>query len=211
MTRNLLLCSMIAALSIAAGRVQADDESQFRPLFDGKSLDGWEGNTSVFRVSDGAIVAGQLDKPVPRNEYLCSKNRFRNFELRLKFKVLGDNVNAGVQFRSDRVPNSSEMVGYQADIGQQYWGCLYDERRHKLLAGPAKAGQSILFRANDWNDYVIRAEGAHVQLWLNGTKTVDYTEPDPKIPQDGVFGVQIHKGGPSQACYKDIRIRVLPD
>ena len=50
----------------------------------------------------------------------------------------------------------------------------------------------------DWNDYVIRAEGRHVQLWLNGQKTVDYTEPDATIPQEGVFGLQIHQGAPSE-------------
>jgi hypothetical protein len=58
---------------------------------------------------------------------------------------------------------------------------------------------------------VIRAEGRHVQLWLNGQKTVDYTEPDATIPQEGVFGLQIHQGAPSEAWYKDIMLQVLPD
>jgi hypothetical protein len=50
-----------------------------------------------------------------------------------------------------------------------------------------------------------------VQLWLNGRKTVDYTEPDATIPQEGVFGLQIHQGAPSEAWYKDIMLQVLPD
>jgi hypothetical protein len=136
---------------------------------------------------------------------------YRDFELRLKFRLRGENVNAGVQFRSERVPGSNEMIGYQADMGQHYWGCLYDERRHRLLAGPTKEEQQKLIRPDDWNDYVIRAEGRHVQLWLNGRKTVDYTEPDATIPQEGVFGLQIHQGAPSEAWYKDIMIQVLPD
>jgi hypothetical protein len=183
----------------------------FSPLFDGKSFNGWEGNLQAFRIQDGAIVGGQMDKPVPRNEYLCTTKVYRNFELRLKFRLRGENVNAGVQFRSERVPGSNEMIGYQADMGQHYWGCLYDERRHKLLAGPIKEEQQKLIRRDDWNDYVIRAEGQHVQLWLNGQKTVDYTEPDATIPQEGVFGLQIHKGATSEAWYKDITIQVLPD
>jgi len=199
----LACCLLVCLMAVAA-------EPPFVPLFDGKSFSGWEGNLELFRIEQGAVVGGFLDRPVPRNEYLCSTRRYRDFELRFSFRLVGENVNAGVQFRSDRVPGRSEMVGYQADMGQQYWGCLYDERRHKLLAGPTKEEQQKLIRPNGWNDYVIRAEGPHVQLWLNGHKTVDYTEPDPKIPQEGVFGVQIHKGPASEAWYKDLQIRILP-
>ena len=67
-----------------------------------------------------------------------------------------------------------------------------------------------LIHRNDWNDYVILAEGRHVRQWLNGQKTVDYTEPDTSIPQEGVFGLQIHRGTPAEAWYKDIMIRELP-
>ena len=202
--RFLVFCTCIwLAHSTAA------DEG-FNPLFDGKTFTGWEGNRSVFRIEDGAIVGGSLKAKVARNEYLCTIRSYHNFELRLKFKLLGEDVNGGVQFRSERVAKSNEMIGYQADMGQDYWGCLYDERRHKLLTGPTKEEQHKLIRHNDWNDYVIRVEGPHVQLWLNGQKTVDYTEADASIPQEGVFGLQIHRGTPSEAWYKDITIRELP-
>ena len=163
------------------------------------------------RVASRLNRAPARDKPVPRNEYLCTNAVYRDFELRLKFRLRGESVNAGVQFRSERVPGSNEMIGYQADMGQHYWGCLYDERRHKPLAGPTKEEQQKLLRHNDWNDYVVRAEGRRVQMWLNGHKTVDYTEPDESIPQEGVFGLQIHQGGPSESWYKEIRIRELPN
>jgi hypothetical protein len=195
----------------AVGADPAAKTPPLSPLFDGKSFAAWEGNLQVFRIQDGAIVGGQLDKPVPRNEYLCTTKDYRDFELRLKFRLRGENVNAGVQFRSQRVPGTSEMIGYQADMGQHYWGCLYDERRHKLLTGPTKEEQEKLIRRNDWNEYVIRAEGRHVQLWLNGQRTVDYREPDTTIPQEGVFGLQIHQGAASEAWYKDITIQVLSD
>ena len=187
------------------------DETGFVPLLDGKSFQGWEGNLQVFRIQDQAVVGGSLEKPVPDNEYLCTKKQYADFELRLKFRVLGSNTNAGIQFRSQRVPESSEMIGYQADIGQIYWGCLYDERRHKLLAGPAKEDQVNLFKKDDWNDYVIRCRGRRIDLWLNGHHTVSYTEPDRTIPQVGVIGLQIHRGTPAEAWYKDIRIKVLAD
>jgi hypothetical protein len=203
--RSLMFCVCISLAQATA----ADDS--FAPLFDGKTFTGWEGNQSVFRIEDRAIVGGGLQANVARNEYLCTIRSYRNFELRLKFKLQGENVNGGVQFRSERVPHSNEMIGYQADMGQKYWGCLYDERRHKLLAGPAQEEQQKLIRRDAWNDYMIRAEGRRVQLWLNGQQTVDYTEPDAAIPQAGVFGLQIHKGPASEAAYKDIVIRELPE
>ncbi|MBI5397113.1 MAG: DUF1080 domain-containing protein [Verrucomicrobia bacterium] len=201
-----LVSAVAAAAVIALAAEPATPE--WKPLFDGKSFAGWEGSRELFRIQDGAVVGGWLDKPVPRNEYLCTTNTFRDFELRLKFKLVGTNVNAGVQFRSERVPGTTEMIGYQADMGQKWWGCLYDERRHKLLAGPSPDEQKKIIRPNDWNEYRILCEGRHVQFWLNGHKTVDYVEPDASIPQVGVFGLQIHKGAPSEAWYKDIVIRV---
>ena len=185
--------------------------AELKPLFDGKSLDGWEGNQDVFRVQDGAIVAGTLKSRIARNEFLCTTKEYDDFELRLKVKVLGNGANAGIQIRSRRIPNHHEMIGYQADVGQGWWGKLYDEsRRRRVLAEPAKAEvlRGVLKR-NDWNEYVIRCQGRRIQLWINGQQTVDYTEPDESIEQRGLIGVQIHGGPPSEAWYKDIRIREL--
>jgi hypothetical protein len=178
-------------------------------LFDGKTLSGWEGNLDWFRVEDGAIVAGSLKKAVPRNEFLCTTKAYGDFELRLKVKLLGDpaQANAGIQIRSRRIPNHNEMIGYQADMGQHYWGCLYDEsRRNKILAQPAGDVLKKALKPGDWNQYVIRCEGRRVQVWLNGVQTVDYTEPDESIEQTGLIGLQIHSGPPSEAWYKNIQI-----
>ena len=176
------------------------------PLFDGKSFDGWEGNLDAFRIEDAAIVGGSLKRPSPKNEYLCTTKQYADFELRLKFKVLGESVNAGVQIRSHRVPKSNEMIGYQADLGDGIWGNLYDERRHKLLVGPTEAEQAKFIKPDGWNEYVIRCQDRRVQFWINGHRTVDYTEPDRSIPQVGVIGLQIHQGLPSEAWYKDLTI-----
>ena len=62
---------------------------------------------------------------------------------------------------------------------------------------------------HDWNEYVIRCQGPRIQLWLNGTQTVDYTEAEDDIDRQGVIAVQIHGGPPSEAWYKDIQIRSL--
>ena len=181
------------------------------PLFDGKTFDGWEGNMRIFRVEDGSIVGGSLQEKIARNEFLCTTRAFGDFELRLKFKLLGgDSANAGVQFRTKRIPGNHEVVGYQADMGSGWWGALYDEsRRKKVLKGPDKEKMKAVVRAGDWNDYVIRAEGSRIQLWINGVQTVDYTETDPSIESRGVICPQIHAGPPSEAWYKDITIREL--
>jgi hypothetical protein len=178
------------------------------PIFDGKSFEGWEGDLKIFRIQDGAIVGGSLAGKVARNEFLCTKKTYGDFELRLKVKLLGgEGANAGIQFRTKRIPNHHEVSGYQADMGEGWWGALYDEsRRKKVLKGPDQTKMKEVIRSGEWNDYVIRAEGKRIQLWINGVQTVDYTEEDPAIETTGVIAVQIHGGPPSEAWYKDITI-----
>jgi hypothetical protein len=199
---------LAAVTSVGAAFDQGPPSPKAVPIFNGKNLDGWEGDFKIFRVEDGAIVAGTLDNKIARNEFLCTTRTYGDFELRLKVKLLGgDQANAGIQFRTKRIPNNHEVIGYQADMGVGWWGALYDEsRRNKVLVGPDQAKMKTVVKANDWNDYVIRAEGNHIQLWINGVQTVDYTEADPAIDKTGVIAVQIHAGPPSQALYRDITI-----
>jgi hypothetical protein len=151
-----------------------------------------------------------MKERIAHNDFLAYEKEFADFELRLKFKLIGKGVNGGVQIRSRRIPNNFEMSGYQADLGDNYWGSLYDEsRRNKTLIAPkAELIQKVLKR-EAWNDYTIRCQGRHIQLWMNGEQTVDYTEPDEKIEQTGLIALQIHAGEPSEAWYKDLRIKVL--
>ena len=182
-------------------------------LTDG-SINGWEGDTkATWRIEEGAFTAGSVDKNQPRNEFLCTKKEFGDFDLTLKWKLIGTEgfVNGGVQFRTKRIPNHHEVSGYQADLGAGYDGALYDEsRRNKMLAQPPK---DVLEKAKkplgEWNIYRIRAEGPRIQLWLNGVQTVDYTEPDATIPRTGVIAVQIHGDAKSQVWYKDVVIEEL--
>lgn len=184
-----------------------------KSLFDGKTLAGWEGDTEkTWRVEGGAIAGGSLDAVVPRNEFLCTTKTYGDFELKVKFKLLGERkqANAGVQFRTRRIPKHHEVSGYQADAGQHYWGALYDEsRRNKVLAQPDAKVLDKIVKHEDWNEYVIRCEGPRIRLWLNGTLTVDYTEKDDKIDRGGIIGLQVHGGGKTKVFYKDITIEEL--
>ena len=183
-------------------------------LFDGRTFRGWEGDTAgLWRIRNGALVGGSLNKKVLHNDFLCTTRPFANFVLTLQWKLVGTGfVNAGVQFRSQRLTNPAyEMTGYQADLGKGYWGSLYDEsRRNKTLSQPDSTMITRILRANDWNEYRIQCEGPHIRIWLNGQPTVDYVETDSAIPQVGIIGLQIHGGGNAEASYKNIVLDELP-
>lgn len=183
-------------------------------LFDGQTFSGWEGDTlNNWRIVNGAIVGGSLTDTVPHNDFVVTTEPYNNFILKLKFKLEGSEgfINAGVQFRSQRLKEPAyEMIGYQADMGDNYWGALYDESRRKtVLAAPDSLVNKPTVYFEDWNDYEIHAEGNRIRLFLNGKQTVDYTEPDTTIPQDGKIGLQIHGDGKARVSYKDILIQEL--
>jgi hypothetical protein len=188
----------------------ADKPKSAKPLFDGKTLKGWEGNLKWFRVEDGAIVAGSSKMKIPRNEFLCTTSRYSDFELRVTCKIAPGTTNAGIQFRTERIPNHHEVKGYQADMGEGWWGKIYDEsRRRKALAEPDAEQLAKVLKPEDWNQYVIRCQGPHIELWINGFKTADFTEPNASIPRDGIIALQIHGGPAGEAWYKDIVIEEL--
>lgn len=212
----LVLGGVISGVLLPAGHRHhlAAAEAEFPSLFDGKSFTDWEGDTTTtWRIENGELVAGTLDKRQPRNEFLSTTRSYRDFELRLKWKVEGDRgqVNGGVQFRSRCIPMHHEMIGYQADFGADHDGALYDEsRRNRFLARPAAdVAKQVTKPTGEWNDYVIRAEGKRVQIWLNGIRTVDYLETDPDVAGDGMIAVQIHAGGPLVVHYKEIALKEL--
>ncbi|MCX6857235.1 MAG: DUF1080 domain-containing protein [Verrucomicrobia bacterium] len=204
---RIAITSLLFALSILA-------HAEPVPLFDGKTFAGWEGDIgSVWRIEDGAFVAGSLEKKQENNNFLATTKNYGDFELTLKWKLEGTEgfVNGGVQFRTKRVPNHHEVSGFQADLGKGYDGALYDEsRRKKIMAKPtpevlAKAQKPL----GEWNEYRIRAEGARIQIWLNGVQTVDYTETEAGIDTTGIIAVQIHGGATSIVRYKDLMIEEL--
>jgi hypothetical protein len=205
---NLLLSITVLTVLVSCQGIETNS------LFDGKTFNGWEGDTTnIWRIVDGAIVGGSLTDTVPHNDFLCTTSSYQNFVLKLKFKLEGSEgfINAGIQFRSQRLKDPEyEMIGYQADIGDGYWGALYDESRRKVvLAAPDSLGTRAIVKVGEWNDYTIRAKDKHIQLFLNNEQTVNYTEPDSTIPQNGLIGLQIHGAGKALVFYRDITIQQL--
>lgn len=196
------------------GVIKDRDDAGFVSLFDGESTSGWEGPMEWFRIEDKSVVGGTMTKPIPHNYFLCTTEKYGDFELRLEVKVVGENPNAGIQFRTKRTEGSSEVEGYQADVGgvgkRLVWGSLYDEsRRRKFMAEADAKVIETTAKLYDWNDYRIRCVGPKIELFLNGVQTVSFVEEDDKIVRTGVIGLQIHSGPPTEAWYRNIRIKRL--
>jgi len=203
---------LLAATSSTFGA----ESSNAKPIFDGRTFKGWDGDTNTtWRIENGAFVGGSLKTTVPRNEFVATTRSYTNFVLRLKFKLTGTEgfINAGVQVRSERTTHPpNEMSGYQVDIGDpEWWGSIYDEsRRNKVVAKSDIQEINKVLKRGDWNDYEIRCDGKRIRAFINGRQAVDYTEPEDAIPQFGRIGFQVHGGGKAEVWYKDITIEELP-
>lgn len=212
-TNILKVGAVVVLFLISAERVFSQGNKNMTSLFDGKTLNGWEGDRDIWQVKDGAIVGGSKTKTLLHNYFLTTKSSYGNFMLKLKFKVIAIDgfINGGVQFHSQRIANPPhEMSGYQADIGPGYWGSLYDEsRRNIILMAPDSILLSTTLKLKGWNDYEIHARNGKIAIYLNGKKMVDYEEKDKNIPQEGLIGLQVHGGGKVQIMYKDIKIHQL--
>ncbi len=184
-------------------------EPGFTPLFNGKNLDGWQADTpGVWSVRDGMIVGKHTGQKW--NDFLRTEKDYENFILKAEFRLVNGVGNSGIQFRSKPVENSHEVSGYQADIGEKYWGCLYDEsRRNKVLVQPPAEALAGL-KPDGWNEYTIHAQGGRIKLELNGILTVDFLETDTKIPRTGFIALQVHAGPGIEVHFRNLRIRELP-
>lgn len=227
--KNTLFGVLLAALTVAAAPVRAAEDGEFKPIFNGKDLSGWDGDPKFWSVRDGAIT-GQTtqENPTKGNTFIIWRDgKVDDFELRLKFKIVGGN--SGIQYRSKESPNWV-IGGYQADFeaGETYSGILYEERGRGILA---QRGQKTIVRENgkpevtgsvgdskeiqkaikkeDWNDYTIVARGNHFIHKINGVTTVDVTDEDDARVASGLLALQLHAGPPMTVQFKDIELKRL--
>jgi hypothetical protein len=215
---KLLTAAIAFAFAFTATTAMAyGEESQPAiPLFDGKTLDGWDYDPAIWRIEDGMIVGGSTSEKIKANYYIFTKVNYQNFDLSLKIRCSGDKktglINSGIQIRSMRFPEKpTHVVGYQVDCGEGYFGKIYDESRRGNIADPVDA--DALKKVVDilgWNTYRILAEGPRIRVWINDVLATDFTETNPKIPYDGHVGVQVHSGGVALVQFKDMTIKALP-
>ena len=212
------------------------DESNdgFVPIFDGKSLNGWEGDSRYWRVEDGEIV-GEV-----RPATLLKQNNFliwrggqpANFELKVQFRMSAQG-NSGVNYRSEEVAGTKYLLrGYQADIdgANRYTGQNYEERGRTFLAprgtiayvatgqkpaviaqiGPADELKQWV-KNGDWNEYHIIARGNVLIHVLNGHVMCEVIDEDTEHRKmSGLIGVQVHVGPPMKIEYRSFLLKQLP-
>jgi len=178
----------------------------FQPLFNGRNLDGWDGDPRLWSVRDGMIVGSTEQVKIDKNQFLITKNSYRNFVLRAQVKLR--NHNSGIQFRSEARPGWV-VAGYQADMAENnYWGCIYDEKGTRgILVNGWKDKAEKVVRLQDWNDYEITAEGDQITVKLNGVVTAELKD---SARLEGVIAFQLHTGPPMEAYFRNVMIKVLP-
>jgi putative heme-binding domain-containing protein len=177
----------------------ADNVQNF---FSGKDLAGWDGNTNLWSVQDGEIVG--KSEGLKNNEFLRNSLLLGDFRLILKVKLTPNKENSGVQFRSEIEPDGA-VRGYQADIGEGWWGKLYEEHGRGLLWD--KSGEAYV-KPGDWNAYEIVAVGSKIKTALNGKPCVDLG--DAQGARQGIVAFQLHAGGPMEVRFKDFKLEIDP-
>jgi hypothetical protein len=210
----LWLAALAVPVALLATRAGAGGEAP--PFFNGKDLAGWEGLEEHWKFKDGALI-GTHDG-LKYNTFLCSKRKFKDFELKFQVKLTGKDANSGVQIRSKIINDKTFAVGGpQCDMGQHYWACLYGEhyepnkdisaqvRGGMMKAADAKVVKEVL-KVDDFNDYYIKCVGNHVTIRLNGATTVD---DDFVLPEDGIIAWQLHSGAPLEVIFRKIEFTDL--
>ena len=225
-----LLPFVLLAIALAAPwSAAADDETGFKPIFNGENLDGWDGDAKFWSVKDGVITGTTTENRTEHNTFLIwRQGEVDDFELRLSYRIVGHN--SGIQYRSSDRGNHV-VGGYQADMeaGDNYSGILYEELGREILAqrgqkttigndhkpqvngslGDAAELQKGI-KKEDWNDYTIIAQGNHLQHFINGKQMIDVIDNDAeKRKMTGILALQLHAGPPMTVQFKNIRLKRL--
>ena len=211
-----------AALNSASGN---DASSK---IFDGKSLNGWEGDQKLWRVEDGVLI-GETTTPLKQTTYLIwRQGTVDDFELTLSYRITGGN--SGIQYRSQDL-GGFHVSGYQADMesGKNHSGILYEQGGRGIVtkrgeritvneAGGKEHGQPVgtstnlqsAIKSEDWNQYRIIARGNRLQHYINGLLMSETTDNEKeKQSLSGILAFQLHAGQPMKVEFKDIHLKRL--
>jgi hypothetical protein len=220
--RPILVLLLIATFTVA----------KEKELFNGKDLTGWEGDSHVWSVEDGAIVGKTKDVPLKNNTFLIWKGgKVGDFKLTLEFKLEGGN--SGIQYRSKVIDPKQWIVGgYQADMdgANTYTGILYEEKGRGILA---KRGEKLtidregkktekkigdadelakVIHKGDWNVYEVEAVGTNLKHTINGKVMSETIDRDREHrATTGILALQVHANlpAPMVVSFRKIRLEEL--
>ena len=233
--KKIVILLGLAAFAFFGQAVAA--EKGFKSIFDGKTLDGWDGNPKFWSVEDGAITGKTTkENPTKGNTFIIwNGGKTGDFELRLDYKIVGGN--SGIQYRSFNLKNKADkwrVGGYQADIDSSptFSGICYGEAFRGILSlrgkkttltvgddGKLKKNEEEFAKDADvakaikkekWNSYRIVARGYNLTQYINGVKTTQVIDRDKKTRRaDGLLALQLHAGPPMNVQFKNMRIKEL--
>jgi len=214
-------------------------DSGFHPIFDGKTLAGWEGDPKYWRVENGEIIGEITPATIIKvNTFLIyTKEQPADFELKAEYRISAKG-NSGINYRSTRVDTLPyALKGYQADLDgkdkynlgyPRYSGQNYEERGRQFLAlrgqrtvienGKPRLADSIGTKAgllkaikyDDWNELHIIAKGNNLKHYINGVLMSEVTDNDPaNRKMSGFIGVQVHVGPPMKIEYRNFMLKKL--
>lgn len=228
-----IVCFVVGVASAQRPVPQSDETAGFQSIFDGKTLDGWDGDPRFWSVRDGAIVGqSTVETPVERNTFVIWRGGAPgDFELKLEYRI--DNTNSGVQYRSVELPDVGQWVlkGYQADIdaANVYTGQIYEERGRGFLAlrgqvthigdgetpviqGSLGDGDELkaLIKVDDWNKFHLIARGNILTQIVNG-QTMSMVIDDDLSARSlgGLLGIQLHRGDPMKVEVRNVWLKPL--
>lgn len=228
MLAGLLLVLCIGVTCFA----QQKDAHGFFTVFNGKNLDGWQGDPVYWRVENNCLVGEVTPSTIlKRNSFIIWQGEMpADFELKVEYRVSAKG-NSGINYRSVPVEGTPfALRGYQADIdGQDHWsGQNYEERGREFLALRGQhvtilsekqkiirsdAGKDSLqqfVRKEEWNEYHLVVKGNHMRHYINGALMSDVIDEDAVNRRfNGLLGVQVHVGPPMKIEYRNFQVKAV--
>ncbi len=189
----------------ASAQSPAEKKEGFVPLFNGKNLDGWDGDPRLWKVRDASIVGNTEGVEMEANSFLISKKSYSDFILRTDVKLR--NHNSGIQFRSEALPKWV-VRGLQGDMAEgNWWGSIYDEHgKRGVIVNGWKGKAETVVKPKDWNSFEILCKGELIQIRVNGLLTAELHDT---AKMDGVLALQVHKGPGMEVEFRNMRIKEL--
>jgi putative membrane-bound dehydrogenase-like protein len=192
--------SLVAYLASPSQVPMLATAENIKGLFNGRDLSGWDGDPKLWKVEGGEIVGKTAG--LPYNAFLRSDLSLADFRLTVQVKLVKNEGNSGIQFRSEPLPGG-EVKGYQADVGVGWWGKVYEENGRGLVWD--KSGESFV-KPGEWNTYEIVCNGSKVRTFINGKPCA--VLDDPSGARRGILAFQLHSGGPTEVRFKDLKVEL---
>jgi len=195
--KDLLAC-------LEPGNAAADEGADWIPLFEGDQRSAWDGDPALWRLQRDVLVGSA--SALEENSYLLSRASWADFEIELDVRLDGGTGNSGLQYRSRPAPSGPDPIGYQADVGELWWGSLFATDGRGILARAADEAWRSAVEPAAWNHYVVTVIGERHRLEINGIATAEAKDGAHRA---GSIGFQLHAGTGMTVRFANVRLRPI--